>query len=202
MNLKNLCLLVSLGLCVQLSAQTKPKLAAKIETLASKILKTVHTEDVFLNTGKSNISQKDHRALRTMIMQNGFPTIPMVGREASHKAWMMIQLCDFDLQFQKAVLEQMRRACRKGEVIREDFAMLTDRIRVNQEKPQLYGTQYFMNDFGDLILYPLYDEGNVNERRKSLRISKLSEAEAKVKDTIAKSTTKENKDTSEDFDSY
>ncbi len=190
MNFKNLFLFVLIGLSSQTFAQTKPKLATQIEQLANKVISTIHTEDVFLQSGKSVISTDDLKAIKKIVMGNGFPTISMVGKENSHKFWMMVQLCDSDLQFQVAVLKQMDRANRKSDVIKEDYAMLTDRTRVNRKIPQLYGTQYFMNDFGDLTLCPVHDEIHINERRKTLRLSKISEAETKVKDVIANSTKK------------
>lgn len=190
MKLKNILLLLSILLATQGFAQSKATLAKKIETLSSKVLKSVHTEDVFLKTGKSTISEADHQEIKKIVMGNGFPTISMVGRENSHKFWMLVQLCDHDIQLQVAVLKQMGRADRKGDIIKEDFAMLTDRTRLNRDLPQLYGTQYVVNDFGDVQLYRVHDMRNVNERRKSLSLSKLAEAEAKVKTKLKKQNAK------------
>jgi len=187
MSLKNLFVLLFLGVFTQGFTQSKPQLATKIEQLSKRVLKTIHSEDVFLNTGKSSVSTADYSAIKRIVMGNGFPTISMVGKENSHKFWMMVQLCDFDIQFQVAVLKQMGRADRKGDILKEDYAMLTDRTRVNRKIPQLYGTQYVMNDFGDVTLYPIHDESHVNDRRKSLNLVKLSDSEEKVKKTIVQS---------------
>ncbi len=186
MNLKNLLVLTLICFSTQAFSQTNPKLAEKIETLSVKVMSSIQSEDVFLNTGKSLISTANYQSLKKIVMSNGFPTISMVGKENSHKFWMMVQLCDFDIQFQVAVLKQMGRASRNGDIIKEDYAMLTDRTRVNRKLKQLYGTQYFINDFGDVALYPVHDMTNVNERRKSLNLEKIEKVETKVKETLTR----------------
>lgn len=187
MLLKNLLTLLVLSLTLSLNAQTKPDLAKKIESLAQKVIPNVNSEDVFIKSGKAGIGTAEYKMLKQIVMTNGFPTITKVGKEVSHKFWMMVQLCDHDIAFQIAILKQMGRAVRKGDVIKEDYAMLTDRTRMNRGVPQLYGTQYVYNDFGDLILYEVYDEQNINERRKTLSLSKINDAEKKVK-AIVKAT--------------
>ncbi len=185
MKFKSIVLLFCLAICMESFAQTKPELAKKIETLAARVLQSIHSEDVFLKTGKTSIGKKDHEEIKKIVMSHGFPTISMVGKENSHKFWMLVQLCDHDIQLQVAVLKQMGRANRNGDIIKEDFAMLTDRTRLNRNIPQLYGTQYVINDFGDVQLYKVQDINHVNERRKTLNMTKLSESEAKVKSKVA-----------------
>ena len=186
MNLKNLLLLVLVCLSTQIFAQSKPELAEKIEKLANEVIQNIHSEDVFLKTGKSLIGTADYKEVKKIVMSYGFPTISMVGKENSHKFWMLVQLCDFDIQMQVAVLKQMGRLVRKGEVIKEDYAMLTDRTRMNRKIPQLYGTQYVFDHDGEVMLYEIHDMNNVNERRKTLNLSNLTDSKKEVKDTLTK----------------
>jgi uncharacterized protein DUF6624 len=171
---------------IQSFAQSNPRLAKKIAELAEKVIPYVYTEDVFLKTGKSEIKSDEYTELKKIVMSNGFPTVSMVGKENSHKFWMMIQLCDFDNQLQAATLKQMRRLLRKGDIINEDYAMLTDRTRLNNGIPQLYGTQFVLDHDGVVMIYQIQDMENVNDRRKSLNLSKLEEVEKPVLDTFSK----------------
>ncbi|MFT5168093.1 MAG: hypothetical protein ACI8P3_003332 [Saprospiraceae bacterium] len=193
MKVRNLLLLVFISLSIHSFAQNKPDLAKKIEQLAKKVVPYIHTEDVFLNTGRSLIATEDYNNVKKIVMSNGFPTINMVGKENSHKFWMLVQLCDFDIQMQLAVLKQMSRLVRKGEVIQEDFAMLTDRTRMNRGVAQLYGTQYVLDHDGVVMLFQIHDMNNVNDRRKSLGLSKLEQSPKPVIDTMTKKGVEETK---------
>ncbi len=192
MKFKNVLLLALISLSIQSFAQSKPELSKKIDLLAKDIIQYVHSEDVFMKTGKSLIGTSDYKALKKIVMNNGFPTISMVGKESSHKFWMMVQLCDFDLQMQMVVLKQMGRLVRKGEVIKEDYAMLTDRTRMNRNLPQLYGTQYVLDHDGEVMVYQIQDMDNVNDRRKSMDMERLDDSKKTVINTMAKKNTSEN----------
>lgn len=176
MKISHLLLFAMICISFQLKAQSKPELSVKIDQLAKNVMPYIHTEDVFMKTGKSLIGTADYKEIKKIVISHGFPTVSMVGKESSHKFWMMIQLCDFDHQMQMAVLKQMGTLLRKGDIIKEDYAMLTDRSRMNRNLPQLYGTQYVLDQDGEVMIYQIHDIENVNDRRKMLNLSKLEDA--------------------------
>ncbi|MFK7953816.1 MAG: DUF6624 domain-containing protein [Ekhidna sp.] len=66
----------------------------------------------------------------------------------------------------------LQQSCDEGESDKSDMATMYDRIQVEAGKDQLYGTQSRMVD-GQLQLYPIEDEPNVNKRRKKVGLRKL-----------------------------
>ena len=111
------------------------------------------------------IDQTHAEEMKHIIAEIGWPTIPKVGEEASHAAWLLVQHADHDVAFQTACLELMKESL-DGEVKNEDIAYLEDRIRVNEGQPQLYGTQWFVSEEGVFQPEPIEDEDWLDERRK------------------------------------
>ena len=69
-------------------------------------------------------------------------------------------------------------ASARGDVPRWQFAYIDDRVRVFEELPQRYGTQWRGGPDG-LEPYPLEDPAHVDERRTELGLPALSELMAK-----------------------
>ena len=61
-----------------------------------------------------------------------------------------------------------------GEVSAVNVAYLTDRVRMHEGKPQVYGTQ-FRRSNGDWEPYPIEDPDRVDERRAALGLATLAE---------------------------
>jgi hypothetical protein len=80
--------------------------------------------------------------LKEIIRKYGYPTVSMVGKQASFNFWLMVQHADTDVKFQKYCLKLMRKHLPKKEVSGENFAYLTDRVNKNSGKKQVYGTQF------------------------------------------------------------
>lgn len=119
-----------------------------------------------------NIDQRSTEYLRQIIEEIGWPIISKVGEKASHAAWLLIQH-SHELEFQKKVLELMQNEP-EGEVKKENIAFLQDRVLVNEERPQIYGTQYKLQD-GKWIPVEIEDPENVDERRGQMRMPSLEE---------------------------
>lgn len=92
-----------------------------------------------------------------VIERHGWPSVSLVGKEASLAAFLLVQHADKDPEFQARCLPLLEEAVARGEASPRDFAYLTDRVRVKQNRPQLYGTQYgaARDEEGNIVL----DEG-------------------------------------------
>ena len=68
-------------------------------------------------------------------------------------------------------------ACRKGEGNWNQYALMFDRMRMNQDKPQRYGTHHYLDPAKGRTdeLYPLEDESKVDEWRKEIGLEPLKE---------------------------
>ena len=62
----------------------------------------------------------------------------------------------------------------EGSVSGSQLAALTDRVRLAQGQPQLYGTQLGAEMGQQIALAPIEDEQNVDERRAELGLSTLA----------------------------
>ena len=98
--------------------------------------------------------QKVHRenanALDEIIEINGWPGISMVGLDGSRAAWLIAQHAICTPHLQRKFLEHMTKAAEGDEVPLKQVALLTDRIRFNEGKPQVYGTVLDWNANGEL----------------------------------------------------
>lgn len=110
--------------------------------------------------------------IEEIIGERGYPGKTLVGLKAGGAAWTVIQ--HSDLETQKRYLDVMTRAAEAGEL---DFALVAttiDRIRVNEKKPQIYGTQ-FKEVNGEMVPEPIEDETHVDERRAKAGLGTLAE---------------------------
>lgn len=120
------------------------------------------------------IDKENMNRMKELIQKYGWLGESLVGKDGAHAAWILVQHADSDLAFQKKCVKLMKKAVAKGEASGRDFAYLTDRVLVAENKPQIYGTQMrFVNE--KLIPAPIKDEANVDKRRKSIGLEPLAE---------------------------
>jgi hypothetical protein len=88
----------------------------------------------------------------------------LVGERASRAAWLLVQHADQDVGFQKRCLPILRAAVEAGQAEPAVLAYLTDRVRVAEDQPQVYGTQYQDKD-GEFGPHPIEDPDHLDVRR-------------------------------------
>lgn len=134
--------------------------------------------------GMAIIQEMDQRhllKLKKIVDNFGWPSISLVGEEAADKMWLLVQHCDSDVVFQRKCLRLLNDAVNKKEALKHHLAYLTDRILVNEGKPQLYGTQILIMK-GQVIPRPIEDMANLDKRRKEMGLEPFSEYATKVKE--------------------
>jgi hypothetical protein len=123
---------------------------------------------------QSALDDKLLRQLEAIIAKHGWPTISLVGKEASGVAFLIIQHAD--LEYQKKYFPLLKEAADKNEARKSDVAMLEDRILMREGKKQIYGSQLRMNEQTQkLELYPIEDEENVDKRRARVGLMPMKE---------------------------
>ncbi|MDE2125560.1 MAG: hypothetical protein KGJ62_03140 [Armatimonadetes bacterium] len=118
-------------------------------------------------TAMAKVDTSDLKAMKRIVRRYGWPTIPMVGRDGAHDAWLLVQHADKDPRFQMQCLGLMQRAFTHRGVDGIDVAYLTDRVRKAQHERQLYGTQATFHG-GTIVLDPVEDPANLDKRRARL----------------------------------
>jgi len=109
--------------------------------------------------------------LREIVDHIGWPRRDLVGLKATQAAYMVIQHAGHDIDFQNRCLGMMVDLVEQGELPASYVALLTDRIRVFQDRPQLFGTQMAMarDESGMMVPTPVVtieDPENLDQRRK------------------------------------
>lgn len=112
--------------------------------------------------------------LKKVVELYGWPGNALVGEDGASAAWLLVQHADRDPAFQKKCLGLLAKAVEKNDASPRQLAYLTDRVRINDKKPQVYGTQFDLVG-GKLKLKPIEDEAHLDERRKQAGLEPLSE---------------------------
>lgn len=110
------------------------------------------------------------------LLVDGWPKASDVGEDGQQAAWLIAQHAISSPHFQRQCRELLREAVRRGEAPAWQFAMLTDRIRVLEGQPQLYGTQFDWDDNGELSPLPIEDAASVDQRRDQVGLEPLADA--------------------------
>ena len=119
----------------------------------------------------NHIIENNKNELKSIVEEIGWPTISKVGEKASSYAFLIVQHCH-DLDFKKHCLSLMKKE-NNSEVSKSKIALLTDRILVDEGKPQIYGTQFKNVNNIPTKPYPIRDRKNVDVRRKEMGLEPL-----------------------------
>lgn len=144
----------------------------------------IEIRDKLLSEGKlygqydkefQNVHRENAHALDKLVSTHGWPTVSKVGIEGTRLAWLIAQhaICTPDLQ--RKFFKLLSEAAEKGDVPKKQVALLADRIRFNEGKPQIYGTVLDWNEDGELTC-ELENPESVNELRKDIGMPPFEQA--------------------------
>ncbi|OGG38884.1 hypothetical protein A2127_02060 [Candidatus Jorgensenbacteria bacterium GWC1_48_12] len=142
--------------------------------LAKELLEMMRTDqEMWLQfiAGKEKLDARLDRKhtwrLKKIIKKHGWPIKSLVGRRASHAAWLLTQHSP-DLKFQKKVLSILNDIYKKSgkEINPAHTAYLTDRILIKENKKQIFGTQLRKNKSGTFEPFPTQNVKDVDKKRK------------------------------------
>lgn len=124
--------------------------------------------DEALQNFKNMINHNNQKALEDLIAQKGWPRISEVGSTAAGAAFYVIQHSDAEKQ--KKYIPMLKKRCEEKEANWLHYAMLYDRLQMNLNLPQRYGTQMNLDNIetGEYELYKLEDETKVSEWRREI----------------------------------
>jgi hypothetical protein len=119
------------------------------------------------------VDRRNTARMREIVARAGWPDKELVGQDGAQAAWLLVQHSD-DLAFQRHCLVLMEQAADRGLVDPAHVAYLTDRVRMKEGRPQLYGTQLRERE-GRLVPVPVEDEERVDYRRARVGMPPLAE---------------------------
>jgi hypothetical protein len=122
--------------------------------------------------------------LHDIVAEQGWPTTEIVGEVGAEAAWRIVQHAICEPDFQRAMLRVLQNAPSVERLI----AMLEDRIRALEGRPQKYGTQFDWDDRGMLSPYPeIENMDSVDARRAEVGLPPLALDLARRREAVKKS---------------
>ena len=121
------------------------------------------------------VHERNAARLLAVVQEHGWPGRSSVGERAAQAAWLILQHAISRPLVQRNGLSALKTAAAAGEVPLAQVAMLEDRVRSNEGRRQLYGTQFDWDEHGQLSPLPIEDEGNVDKRRREVGLGPLAE---------------------------
>lgn len=113
------------------------------------------------------------RELKAIVAAHGWPTISLVGIEASQAA-ALILIHSPDHDFQRRLIPELERLVKDKKIVGADVATLIDKTLVAEGRRQRYGTQYSWKGEGPMSMDPVEDPAGLEQRRKAFLLPPLA----------------------------
>lgn len=121
------------------------------------------------------LHDKNAKRLSEIVDQAGWPGKSIAGEEAAHAAWLILQHAISHPQLQRKCFPLLAAQVNSGDVSAIDVAMLEDRIRAFEGRPQRFGTQFDWDENKQMSPLPLDNYEHVEQRRKHLGMRTMQE---------------------------
>jgi len=126
------------------------------------------------------VHRRNAARLGHIIERHGWPGASLVGEDGAGAAWLIAQHAVGNPPLMRQSLTLLREAAAAQEAPGWQAAMMEDRIRMYEGRPQIYGTQFRPDAKGALVPYAIDDPSNVNERRRAVGLSTLEQRIAEM----------------------
>ncbi|WP_413531686.1 DUF6624 domain-containing protein [Empedobacter brevis] len=125
---------------------------------------------------RDSVNLTNQKIAKSYFKKYGYIGSKDFDRRTSGNFWIIVQHADNDIKFQKQVLTKMRKQIKKENAIKSQYAMLEDRVNVNQNKKQRFGSQVTYNKYGQAIpKNGLIDSLNIETLRKEYELPTFKE---------------------------
>jgi hypothetical protein len=126
------------------------------------------------------LNRANSSRLRQIIAVFGWPGHTLVGEHGARAAWRIALHSFAEPAFMRQCRDLIDRASQNGEAPRWQFAMIDDRIRVYEGRPQRYGTQLRHGPKG-IEPHPIENEGRINSMRMQAGLPMLAQTLAQAR---------------------
>lgn len=131
--------------------------------------------DVGYEPRMARVHERNARRLRRIIESVGWPGTDLVGLDGAEAAWLILQHAIAEPDLQRHALPLVQAAVREGTASPRQAAMLEDRIRFFEGRPQRYGTQFDWDAEGNLSPGDVEEPRRLDERRRAIELPPLAE---------------------------
>jgi len=112
--------------------------------------------------------------LKAIVAKSGWPTIALVGLEASNAA-MLLLTHTRDHAWQSSMLPQLEQLADTGKIDGSQLAFVIDRELVGEGQLQRYGTQFKSMDDGTIAMFGVEDPAGLDARRARVFLSPIED---------------------------
>jgi len=123
----------------------------------------------------AEVHRRHGARLAEIIDEHGWPVKSLVGSDGAEAAWLIAQHDIGNPSLQRRCLKLIEAAVERNEVPARQMALMTDRIRVQEGRPQVYGTSFDWDKQGEMSPCEIEDAENVDQRRRSVGLPPLAE---------------------------
>jgi hypothetical protein len=139
----------------------------------SEILSEVYISDQKIRRENNLIkyAKEDHRnqeLVISIIEKCGMPTLHEVNQEQMNAIWLGLQHTESKYRIKYFPL--IEKAVKNGDLSKEQYALMKDRILMDEGKPQLFGSQIKNGK-----LYDLAEPETVNQRRQEMGLEPIED---------------------------
>lgn len=129
------------------------------------------------------VHRENAEALDKLVSEHGWPTVLLVGAKGAQLAWEIAQHANCTPDLQRKFFKLLGQAAAHGEAAKRHVALLSDRIRFNEGRPQIYGTVLDWDEQGELTC-TLQNPDMVDELRKAVSLPPFEQSLQEQRQTI------------------
>jgi hypothetical protein len=122
---------------------------------------------------QTSIDKANQARIDEIVKTHGWPGKKEFGQKAATAAFLVIQHSTPEMM--KRYLPVLQNAMENGDADKQSFAMLDDRVRTHEGRPQRYGSQIRGNRDTKMTFWQIEDEENVDKRRAEMGLEPLAE---------------------------
>jgi hypothetical protein len=130
--------------------------------------------------GMQVVHRRHNARIRAIFETHGWPGRSLVGEDGYRAASFVVQHAILDPDLQRRGVELLTEAVGEREAEPFMLALLTDRVFMQEGKPQISGTQSSGAEKGGVEPWPIANSETVDERRRSVGLPPLAENTARL----------------------
>ena len=133
----------------------------------------------------AEVHRRNNARMAEIVAAVGWPGRTLAGDDGCRAAGFIVQHAILDPDLQRRCLPLPEAAVAADEAFPFMVAFLTDRVLMEQERPQRYGTQHVGGPDGTLIPWPIDEPAMVDVRRIAMGLEPLHERTTTLRQQLA-----------------
>lgn len=151
------------------------EMARRDQTVRAELVASGELFEVGYEPRMARVHERNARRLRRILESVGWPGADLVGPDGAEAAWLILQHAIAEPDLLRRALPLLQAAAREGKASPRHAALLEDRIRCFEGRPQRYGTQFDWDAEGKLSPGAVENPQRLDERRRAIGLPPLAE---------------------------